>query len=182
MQGHLRWGMPGDRVAQVERARPDGVSGSADLIRSQSETPVQWTAVYGWLAGGGLQYGPSFQPLSGVSLSRSRGWMSGRTEWGVPGQASAAPCNEGGFYAHPVPLDGSMQLGAGASLGAAPEGRGSPDSPAAPRVPAAVRAQPPAGAHARVARERHPAQTPAPCTGPSARKRATPEALSLAFP
>ena len=65
--------------------------------------------------------------------------MSGRTEWGVPGQASAAPCNEGGFYAHPVPLDGSMQLGAGASLGAAPERRGSPDRPAAPRVPAAVR-------------------------------------------
>ena len=72
-------------------------------------------------------------------MCSSKGWMSGRSEWGVPGHASTELCNEGGFHVHPVPLDGSMQLGAGASLGATPKQGTSPDAPSAPRVPAAVR-------------------------------------------
>ena len=135
MQGQLCWGAARGGATQV----PAGEPGSADRLRSHCRSPVQWSAVYGWLAGGGLQYGTRFQPLRGVSMCSSKGWMSGRSEWGVPGHASTELCNEGGFHVHPVPLDGSMQLGAGASLGATPKQGTSPDAPSAPRVPAAVR-------------------------------------------
>ncbi|MFE7842333.1 SDR family NAD(P)-dependent oxidoreductase [Streptomyces sp. NPDC057474] len=92
--------------ARVRRLiAPTPALADSDLRRPQGALTIDASVHYAHMARAGLDYGPSFQVLTGLWL----GEREAGADYRLPEDAAKAP---GGYEAHPVILDGALQAAA----------------------------------------------------------------------